>query len=49
MVVPARAGVGPIMIVWTVVSRGGPRASGGRPGAYTDGQAIRAWSPRERG
>ena len=48
-VVPARAGMSPLMTEAKVAARSGPRASGDEPGASTVADSGAQWSPRERG
>ena len=48
-VVPARAGMSPVVAFFEEGSVSGPRASGDEPGWLGTAPAGRGWSPRERG
>ena len=47
--VPARAGVIPIVFAKITEDMGGPRASGGDPVKRVKAVKMEPWSPRERG
>ena len=48
-VVPARAGVIPILSLFSQIILSGPRASGGDPDQTGRDRRHQEWSPRERG
>ncbi len=49
IVLPAQAGVIPMLIFVAILANGAPRAGGGDPDIYTGRRVLLSCSPRRRG